>query len=370
VIGRLALTLSENKRLLASASDAALTDSLSQLPNRRALTQDLDDLAATATPDNPVALVLFDLDGFKTYNDRYGHPAGDGLLQRLGERLALLRSPAVSVYRLGGDEFCLLAQANPVTTARLIDKAIVALSEKSEEYTVTASFGTSTMPEDATEVGEALRLADVRLYSRKADLYAGREHPHDQLLGVLNARDPGSSATRELAATIATQTAAALGLDPHAQNEIARATLLRDVGTLALPDALASPTRPLTDVEMQHRHQHPRIAERILSCVPLLRPLAPIVAASHENWDGSGYPTGTAGTTIPLAARIVAASTTYAELLSDPAEDSLFSFSRQAGKQLDPDLVPLLTQLDPIPTELPATAVERANRDRSRGSGS
>ena len=207
VLVRLAVTLRENKRLLETASGAALTDALTGLQNRRALMRDLESMAATATHHDPVALVLFDLNGFKSYNDRFGHPAGDALLQRLGLRLRALEESGARVYRLGGDEFSLLTRADVSTAASLIDRAVQALSEDAEGFSVSASFGAAFMPEDAADVSETLRLADVRLYSRKATFYADHDHPHEELLRVLDAREPHSAQARRIAAEIAAEIA-------------------------------------------------------------------------------------------------------------------------------------------------------------------
>jgi two-component system cell cycle response regulator len=344
VLVRLAVTLLENKRLLETASGAALTDALTGLQNRRALMRDLEGIVATAASHDPVALVLFDLNGFKSYNDRFGHPAGDALLQRLGLRLRALEDSGARVYRLGGDEFSLLMNADVSAAASLIDRAVRALSEDTEGFSVSASFGAAFIPEDAADVSEALRLADVRLYSRKATFYADNDHPHEELLRVLDARDPSSAPVRRVAAEIAAGLAEAARLEPHQQLEIVRSALLRDVGTLALPDDVAHPTRLLTEAEVQLVHQHPLIGERILSAMPALRPLAPVVRSSYEHWDGTGFPDGLAGGDIPLAARIVAVSAARAQELAGAggtADDAAPLIALQAGGRLDPELVRL-----------------------------
>jgi hypothetical protein len=79
--------VAENARLLAGSRVEALTDALTALPNRRSLTQDLDDAVGLARGGREHVLAMFDLDGFKQYNDTFGHPAGDALLARLGGRL-------------------------------------------------------------------------------------------------------------------------------------------------------------------------------------------------------------------------------------------------------------------------------------------
>jgi GGDEF domain-containing protein len=106
VFGRLILTLRENAGMLASSRREALTDALTGLGNRRALSRDLE--GAVAGHRDAVLLGLFDLDGFKHYNDSYGHPAGDALLERLGTKLAEHVDGVGSAYRMVGDEFCVL----------------------------------------------------------------------------------------------------------------------------------------------------------------------------------------------------------------------------------------------------------------------
>jgi diguanylate cyclase (GGDEF)-like protein len=306
--------------------------------------RDLESVAVTATLDDPVGVVLFDLNGFKSYNDRFGHPAGDALLQRLGLRLMALEEAGTRVYRLGGDEFSLLTAASVSRSASLIDAAVQALSEDTEGFHVSASFGAVFMPEEAQIVSEALRLADVRLYSRKATFYADDDHPHEELLRVLNARDPDCAEARSRAGEIAAALASAVGLDPDKQREVVRATLLRDVGTLALPDDVAHPSRPLTESELRLVHQHPLIGERILSAMPALRPLAPIIRSSYERWDGTGFPEGLCGGQIPLSSRIVAVSAARAQARTEtvlPATGDAPMIALRAGSELDPQLVRL-----------------------------
>ena len=105
----MSVTFRENIRLLASSRRDALTDALTGLGNRRALMEDLEvEVGRRDQRRGRSGLVLLDLDGFKQYNDRFGHPMGDALLARLGQRLAEA-FPHDRAYRLGGDEFCVLS---------------------------------------------------------------------------------------------------------------------------------------------------------------------------------------------------------------------------------------------------------------------
>ena len=127
--------LRENFRLLRAARHEARTDKLTELPNRRALLYDLDEPAGART------LVFFDLDGFKDYNDSFGHSAGDELLRRLAGELAQVGR----AYRFGGDEFCLLVPGALTDDHPLIDRAVAALSEG----IVGASHGLVVLSSDA-----------------------------------------------------------------------------------------------------------------------------------------------------------------------------------------------------------------------------
>src|SRR4029077_5562356 len=127
VIARTAMTFGENMRMLRQSRRDALTDALTGLSNRRRLMADLDE--ALTGPDSGAlrALVLFDLDGFKRYNDDFGHPAGDALLARFGASLIDVVAPHGRAYRLGGDEFCALVATDAPGAGRLVAAATAAL---------------------------------------------------------------------------------------------------------------------------------------------------------------------------------------------------------------------------------------------------
>ena len=124
----------------------ALTDDLTQLGNRRLLVEDLDRAVAVASPDTPAALVLFDLNGFKHYNDTFGHLEGDRLLAQLARRLEDAVSDRGTAYRLGGDEFCALVAGDPRELDGLLPKLEAALGEAHDAGTVGCSYGVALDP--------------------------------------------------------------------------------------------------------------------------------------------------------------------------------------------------------------------------------
>jgi GGDEF domain-containing protein len=105
------------------AQELALQDSLTGLGNRRRLMADLGERIGAATPERPLVLAMFDLDGFKAYNDTYGHATGDALLRRLGNKLAAAMAGRGQSYRMGGDEFCVLAPVAAHAAQETVERA-------------------------------------------------------------------------------------------------------------------------------------------------------------------------------------------------------------------------------------------------------
>ena len=166
VLLRLAVTFRENGRLFTLTRQEAVTDMLTGLGNRRRLVADLD-AVFDLSPGRSSLLMLLDLDGFKGYNDSFGHPAGDALLTRLAEKLATVAGPHGGAYRLGGDEFCLLVRVSDGEAEGVIDGACGALVEHGEGFHVSSSFGAVLLPAEAADASHALSLADERLYAQK-----------------------------------------------------------------------------------------------------------------------------------------------------------------------------------------------------------
>lgn len=351
VVARLAMEFRENARLLDEAVSDAVTDPVTGLGNRRRLVTDLAQCARTATVEHPWVLVIFDLDGFKGYNDAFGHPAGDQLLARLGGKLAHVGGGPVDGYRLGGDEFCLLAPIDGVDVERLLHEATFALSEKGVGFDVGCSFGAVHLPEEADDPVTALRLADERLYAQKHVKSTRRDQPHDVLLQVLLEREPGLHTHTLEVGTMARDVGLALGLEGRDLDELHRAAQLHDIGKLAVPDAILHKPGRLADDEWQFIAQHTIVGERILGASPFLRRIGEIVRATHERWDGTGYPDRLAREQIPLAARVICACDALDAMMrarpySRPMglDEALLELERCAGTQFDPDVVDALAR--------------------------
>ena len=348
VIVRTAMTFGENMRMLASSQREAMTDALTGLGNRRRLMTDLDDQLASATVAEPRVLALFDLDGFKRYNDNYGHPAGDALLARLGRALELAMEPHGRAYRLGGDEFCVLAAADAEAAATVIAAASEALSEQGQGFLVTASHGLVLLPFETGDAAAAMQIADQRLYGHKGSRRSSAvgQQTRDVLLQVLHARKPDlGEHLREVA-----QTAIAVGgrmaIGPEPLDQTARAAELHDIGKMAVPDEILNKPGPLDERETEFVRQHTIVGERILAAAPALADVAKIVRSSHESFDGTGYPDGLAGDAIPLPSRIIAVCDAFHAMIDERPHQPAMS-TREAmaelrgckGTRFDPDVV-------------------------------
>jgi diguanylate cyclase (GGDEF)-like protein len=163
VILRLAMSDRENKALL----EQVRTDPLTGLANRGRLQVDLPAQIGQASEARPALLLLFDLNGFKHYNDTFGHPAGDELLVRLGAALRNAVGEEGVAYRIGGDEFCVLFTCPRERFDTVTRAATRALTTAGPGFDVSSAWGAVEIPVEESEPSAALQLADVRMYAQK-----------------------------------------------------------------------------------------------------------------------------------------------------------------------------------------------------------
>jgi diguanylate cyclase (GGDEF)-like protein/PAS domain S-box-containing protein len=333
--------IGERKRLEAQLEHLAYHDALTGLPNRRRLMEDLD------RGDGRSLLVFFDLDGFKLYNDSFGHLEGDLLLRRLGHKLRDAVAERGAAFRLGGDEFCVFAPVPPDDGADLIAACRVALSEEGEGFSVRASWGGVVVPDEAADATSALVLADQRMYADKGvGRVSAKQQTRDTILRILAERHPELHEHSGAVAGLARAVGERMGMDAKQLDDLERAAELHDIGKIAIPDAILNKPGPLDAEEWRFMRRHTLIGEGMLSAAPALQGAAKIVRSSHERYDGTGYPDGLRGEQIPLASRIVfvcdafhamTSNRSYAEAGSPGS--ALAELTECAGTQFDPAVV-------------------------------
>jgi HD-GYP domain-containing protein (c-di-GMP phosphodiesterase class II) len=166
------------------------------------------------------------------------------------------------------------------------------------------------------------------------------------LTSTVEAKDDYTACHGEDVAMLAERVALRMSLSSAQARDVRYAAMLHDLGKVAVPSEILLKPGPLTDEEWVTMRSHAAIGGELVGRIDAFAHLAPAVRASHERWDGGGYPDGLAGAAIPLAARIIAACDTYDAIVTDrpyrPARTPLEAYEelhRVAGTQLDADIV-------------------------------
>ncbi len=342
-----AFAVAHNMRALANSRRDSLTDALTGLRNRRSLQDDLEDALSGATDERPTVLVLLDLDGFKQYNDTFGHPAGDTLLARLAASLKQAVAPTGrhTAWAATSSARCSpLRERKPPISRRLQPPqcARAAVASRSRPHTASrcSPARLTLQPRAASGRPAPVREQVGRRRSGTA------EQIRDALVQALEERQPELRGRLDGVAALTRAVARAMGLSSDDIDVLVRAAELHDVGKVAVPEAILAKPGPLDAVEWGFVRQHTIVGERILSAAPALVPVAKLVRSSHERYDGTGYPDGLVGDEIPLGARIISVCDAYHAMTSArpyeralPRDEALRELSRCAGEQFDATVV-------------------------------
>jgi diguanylate cyclase (GGDEF)-like protein len=362
----------------------AITDPLTDLPNHRAMVAALDrELERAQRYRRPCALLFIDLDHFKALNDGYGHPAGDAALRDLAVVVRGTVRDGDILGRWGGEEFVLLLpETDPAMALAAAERVRAAVAahrfRAGSGVHLTCSVGVATYPHDGQTRDSLVDAADRAMYAAKrlgrnqvraatdpavAALTAApntdgsREEialagTVEALAALVDARDQYTGQHSQDVATLTMRVAFALGCDAAEVRMIGLAARLHDVGKIAVPDAVLQQPGRLSAEEWGPMRMHPIVGADVVSRVPALRALAPVIRAHHERWDGGGYPDGLAGDAIPLGARIVAVVDAYSAMTTDrpyrqgrDAAWALAELRRCAGTQFDATVVEALARV-------------------------
>jgi putative nucleotidyltransferase with HDIG domain/PAS domain S-box-containing protein len=227
-------------------------------------------------------------------------------------------------------------------------------------------WGILAVAEDITErvlAQQALVRANEELESRVAErtselARANQELQRsyaDTIMAITAAMDAKDSYTRghsERVRDIAAELGRKMGLDEESLKRLSYAALLHDIGKIGISDVLLTKAGPLTPEEYLEVKLHPVIGSRIMAEVEMLKEVASIVASHHENYDGSGYPSGLKGDQIPVEARIIGVADTYESMISDRPyrrayghQEVVRRLGEASGTQLDPEIVAILKKM-------------------------
>jgi len=377
----------ENARLHEHNKRLAITDGLTGLFNHREFQSRLQaEVRRSERYKRTFSLLMIDIDHFKTFNDRHGHPVGDKILQGVASTIRESIRDIDIPARYGGEEFVVILPETPYDPAQIVAERIRGkIFEKSygktlgnEDFLITVSIGISTFPGDASSREELITKSDQALYFAKREgrnrirrydetLKAFIESKEEHIEDIL--KDAKVKVMRDLAAAVdaknlftrghtdevthyAVALAKALKLSNTDIESIHLASILHDIGTVSIPDEILNKPGPLTDEERKIIQGHPHLAEMILQKAKHLESIIPAILYHHERYDGKGYPDGIKGEKIPLMARILSIVEAYQAMCSDrpyrqrrSKEDAVKELRENAGKQFDPELVKVFIEI-------------------------
>ncbi len=393
----------------------ATHDRLTGIANRETLLTTLVAEIERATRHHKWLSVAFiDLDRFKPVNDTYGHKSGDAVLRQVASLIADNVRTSDLFGRYGGEEFMLvLPETSPTEAAMLAEKLRTLVAQQHLVIAGKQSIGVTISVGIAGGVGSQLQVdglvdqADAAMYAAKSlgrdRVYIYRDldentlvrrapiSPEYRAAATAVGRWASDTAAEALASVLAPQPhhrgrpsdmiaslATGLGLQMQLpEEEIERiriASLLHDLGKLAVPSDILDKPTALTDGEWQTVGEHPRIGQVILEQASALRDAIPVVLHHHERFNGGGYPHGLRGNEIPIGARIVAVADAYHAMVHDRPyksarshDEALEELRLHAGTQFDPDVVELFCEI--YARGVPPDGLEEVYRlhERARG---
>ncbi|HXB15996.1 MAG TPA: diguanylate cyclase [Solirubrobacteraceae bacterium] len=360
--------------LIASLYEAARTDPLTELTNRRGFRERLDlELERARRGETRLAVLLGDLDHFKEVNDRCGHQVGDVALRRAGQVLEMGKRAIDGLARVGGEEFALVLPDTDAHEAFVLAERVRCLVGEefaADSVSLTISFGVATFPEHGGTASALLQTADEALYAAKRGgrnmtvihseaLRELKEQPAEErdiaaerflavvldLAEAVDLRFSGSARHSETVGRYAELIAGELGLSEGHAARVRLAGMLHDIGKVGVPDEILNKPGSLTGAELAVIRTHPALGAQILEHSSLADVRA-WVAAHHERPDGEGYPRGLSGEEIPIEAQIVAVADAYEAMTSNRSyraalkhTEARRELARSAGTQFDKTVV-------------------------------
>ncbi len=356
----------ERYRLLST------TDGLTGLHNRRRFYEMLEaEIDRTRRYGSHFSVTMLDLDGFKEYNDRFGHINGDAVLKSLADALRSALRRSDMAFRYGGDEFAIILPATDADRAlEIVDRVRSKwLRTPKAEYAILEtplgfSAGIAQFPENAETADGLVFLADTALLHAKGQggyksvlvselgelsqevLPPATMDQVYALAATVDARDPYTYGHSKRVAAIAESVGKATGLSIKQLADLHAAALLHDIGKIGVPDSVLAKPGNLTNREWELIKKHSAEGAKIVGYIRALSTAVPMILSHHEWYDGSGYPGGLKGEDIPLGARIISIADTY-DTMTTPRlyrdvisqEEALEELRRCAGTQFDPELV-------------------------------
>ncbi len=386
-----------NKRL----KQITLTDSHTGLYNHRYLGDVIEaEFHRAKRYAHPIAVIMLDIDYFKSINDVYGHEFGDLVLKQFARQLKMMVRRYDMVVRFGGEEFIIISPGIDRTQAlSLGQRTLDALNlynfgDKKHSVNLKLSLAVVSYQEDRFDKGiEMINVADQILSNVKElggnkvysslDIIKNKRavrSKHEENVNIEFLKSKVAKLNRKanqglvesilaFARTIklkdrytgehvgntvryVTEIGRELDLSKHEAELVRQAAVLHDLGKIGISDKILLKKGKLTKREFEEIKKHPQIGADIIRPIQFLHELIPLILYHHERWDGKGYPTGIKGERIPMGARIIAIADVYQSLTSDrpyrkayPKKDAIKIIEKSSGSHFDPEIVKVFLKI-------------------------
>lgn len=363
----------ELEQMVTQLQALSVTDWLTGLKNHGYFFDRLsEEMERSRRYDRPLAVIIADLDDFKSVNDAYGHSSGDAVLRTIGEIFRTQLREVDVACRIGGEEFGVIMPETPVDGALRVAERLRSAAETASVPgvgSVTISLGIAVFPDHADVRDALVEAADEALYVAKHNgknqaVVAGvaglQEHRRplvraepiaDAMLRVLRGRSESTAAHSERVAELCVMLGQHMGMEDNKIQSLRSAALLHDIGRLTLPDSVLNSSGALTEADWKLIRSHPQAAYDMLAG-SIDPEIATIVLTHHEHLDGTGYPHGLRGEGIPLPSRMLLVADAFDAMTSHrlyrgalSLDAALAELQAEGGKQIDADVVNAFVQM-------------------------
>ncbi len=372
----LSLAFKQHFNLFKEISEKANKDFLTGLNNHGYFKEILVKLVKEAKEnDQPLSLVILDIDDFKKYNDLHGHIQGDHLLQEFG---ALLKTECDAanfiVARYGGEEFSIIMpntnQDSAFSFMNALRKKVNDTYYKGVERLpygcLSFSSGIAECEKETYSISELLNKADQAMYAAKKQgknlVHIYNEHSNysaqDPLslekeleemefqLKIFLSKDVYTYRHSKRVYQYAVDFSRLLNLSDHERKTLILGALIHDIGKIEVPRDILNKKGKLEPHEWEIMKKHVTWGKEIVSTNKKLEDLIPLVELHHERYDGNGYPYGLAGKSIPKLARILCVIDSFDAMTTErpyqktkTIQEAIAELHDCSGKQFDPQFI-------------------------------
>lgn len=307
----------------------------------------------------PISLIISDINGLKLINGALGHRAGDRILIETANLLLNCHEGIGIVARTGGDEFAwLLPKTSSEEAYRIMKKIQNRIEEYNKNITnsldkINLAIGFATRENANDDYAKVRMIAEDHMYKRKL---LDHNSSHSAIISSIKTtmfeKSQETEAHAERLRELSYMIGIKLNLTQVQLDELALLSTLHDIGKVGIDNQILSKPGKLTAEEWVEMKRHPEIGYRIAMASPELMSIAEGILCHHERWDGTGYPQGLKGNSIPLLSRIISIVDAFDAMTEERSyrkaiskEKALKEIKANAGTQFDPMIAELFIEL-------------------------